>query len=293
MFSSPAQNTNENNFTSRAESIKSFDSVPQVYKEFFFAEGFREFPYTVFTPGYEIFIPPTTEKLICDFGREIYVLERNGDSFNAVCFPLERISYIEVKTILLESSIKIRGITKDNVPHTSIFRFNSLTDYLFTPILLKIRQATIFPRPIKEFEKFDSWRDISFKLMNYAKRSLLSDERVIHTILQPEIHESTIQFGGERNEKYTIPTLASILTNRELIMIRAGKILAGKDIYGGVWDYIPLRKILTLTLAETESKLLSLSVCLTEGTHLEYLFQPTVNQDLNLLQYHIKELIIT
>ena len=127
----PTVGAAEQTKSSWAKPIKSCAAVPNVYKDFFelfLADG-RVFPYTVLTPSHEGFIHRTTEKLICDFGREIYVLERSGNTFEAQCYPLEGISYVEVRTILLDSRIKISGVTRQGVTTSSTFKFNSVTDY--------------------------------------------------------------------------------------------------------------------------------------------------------------------
>jgi hypothetical protein len=172
----PTVSAAEQTKSSWAKPIKSYAAVPNVYKDFFepfLADG-RVFPYTVLTPSYDGFIHRTTEKLICDFGREIYVLERSGNTFEAQCYPLAGISYVEVRPILLDSRIKISGVTRQGVPTSSTFKFNSVTDYLFTPILERIRLATVDSRDAaqsSESEKFDHLVRLNYKFTNYAKRN--------------------------------------------------------------------------------------------------------------------------
>jgi len=87
--------------------------VPGDYLPFLDAhlsEG-RTLPYMVLTPTREFILRPTTEKLILDFGREISVLERDGRDVTEVEYPIQGISYVEVKTVLLDSRIKICGLT--------------------------------------------------------------------------------------------------------------------------------------------------------------------------------------
>jgi hypothetical protein len=289
------RNANDQMKASRAEQITSCDAVPEAFKNFTFSSGKEEFPYAVRTPAYEVFIRRTTEKLICDFGHEIWVLEKSGTGFDARCYPVDRISYIEVKTCLLVSGIKICGVTEDGDKKSSTLKFSSLTDYLFTPIIQRMRHAPIDAESSlqrSELEKFDAWRGINLKFMNYAKRSLLADERVIHTIFQPEIRETVLHFMGRAYERVIAPTLACILTNQELIMIQEEKHWGGEDKYGGIWDYIPLNKIMTLSLNEKEKNLLGLSVQLIEGTRLEFLFQCSAKREISRLQYYFKELMI-
>ena len=292
---SPTLTAYEQTRFSWAKAIGSYADVPAVYKNFFeplHREG-RVFPYTVLTPSFEGLIHRATEKLICDFGREIYILERKGDSFEAQCYPLEGISYVECRTILLDSRIKISGVTRQGASASSTLRFNTVTERLLIPIVERIRFATIGSRdPVEfsEFEKFDCWAGLNFKFMNYAKCSLLGGEKVIHTILQPEIRVIKLKILGMTFRKLISPTHMSVLTDRELIMIREEERRSGDNKYGGVWDYIPLNKITALSMKEKGNNLLALSVQLPEGAHLEYLFQASAKQEVNQLLEQFKEL---
>ncbi len=110
----PAQNPDDQKRLSWARLVDSYAAVPTAYKDFFepLRAAGQALPYTVLTPTFEGFLRKTTEKLVCDFGHEIHVLKRTGNTFEALCFPLEAISHVETRTILLDSSIKISGVTK-------------------------------------------------------------------------------------------------------------------------------------------------------------------------------------
>jgi hypothetical protein len=82
----------------------------------------------------------------------------------------------------------------------------------------------------------------------------------------------------------------SILTDRELIIIREEERQGGKDKYGGIWDYIPLNKIVTLSLGEKDSNLLGLSIQLPESARLEFLFQASAKQEIDQLLHRFREL---
>lgn len=280
--------------SSWAKLIESYASLPEVYKGFFesfLADG-REFPYTVLTPSYEGFIHRTTEKLICNFGCEIYILERTGDSFEVQCYPIEEISYVEVRTILLDSRIKISGVTRQGVPASSTIKFNSITDYLFAPLLERIRLAacdSVSEVQSSELEKFAGWISSNYKFMSYAKRSLLGGEKVLSAILQPEIRERKFKVLGKTFYRTVSPTHMSILTDRELILIREDEKQIGDERYGGIWDYIPLNKIETLSLSRKGDNLLVLSIQLTEKSHLECVFQVSTQQEIDQLLRRIEE----
>jgi len=278
-----------------AKPIKSYAAVPPVYAAFFepFLAEKRAFPYAVLTPTYEGFMHRATEKLICDFGREIVILEKSGNTFEALCYPLERISYVEVRTVLLDSSIKISGVTGEGIPASSTCRFNSVTDHLFGPILNRIRFAAVDSKEAaqsSELEKFDHWARLSFKFMNYAKRSLLAGEKVIHAILQTEIRANVVTVLGKTYTRLISPTHITVLTDRELIMVREEIRLGGKDKYGGIWDFIPLNKIVALSSSARDNNLLVLSIQLPEKVCLEFLFQASAKREIDELLDRFREL---
>ncbi len=297
----PVQDPTEQTRLSWARVINSYAAVPKAYKDFFepfLAEG-RTFPYTILTPTFEGFIRRTTEKLVCDFGHEIDVVKRTGKTFEAQCYPLEGISYVELRTILLDSRIKISGVTKQGVPASSTFRFNSVTDHLFTPILERIRLAALDSADAKEskdaarrseLEVFDQWVRLSYKFMNYARRSVLRGDKVVQAILQPEIRVRVFTVLGRTHYRRISPTHATILTDRELIIIREDARQRADTRYSGIWDYIPLTKIETLSLSEKGNNLLVLSVQLPESERFELLFQASAKPDVDQLLARHREL---
>ena len=293
----PTKSAVEQTKSSWAKPIKSYDAVPVVYKGFFnpFKTDGRPFPYTVLTPTYEGFIHRATEKLICDLGREIYVLEKRGNTFEAQCYPLQGIIYVEFRTILLDSYIKINGVRGDGVLTSSTLKFNSVTEYLFTPFVERIRLATVYSKdevPSSELEKFDKWVRLNYKFMNFAKRSLLGGEKVIHTILQPEILASVVTVLGKTYYRTVFPTHVIMLTDRELIIIREEARRSGNERYGGIWDYIPLNKIVTLSLGERDSNLLVLSIKMVESDRLECLLQASKKGEIDQLLDRFRELTL-
>lgn len=281
--------------SSWAKHIESYAEVSDVYKDFFeplLADG-RAFPYTVLTPSHERFIHRTSEKLVCAFENEIYILERNGNKFETQCYPLVGISYIEFGTALLASSIKICGMTSNGVHTSSTLRFNSVTDYLFTPILKRMRLATIDSAEVvqtSELEKFDHLIRVNYKFMNYAKHSLVGGEKVIYSVLQHEIRESMLTVLGKTYFRTISPTHISILTDRELIVIREEMTRRKEDRYGGIWVYIPLNRIISLSLSEKDNNLLELLIQLPENIQLELLFQVSARGEINQLMDRFKEL---
>ena len=274
--------------SSWATRIKSHTEVPDVYKSFYkpFSADKSSFPYTVLTPSYENFIHKTTEKLIIDCCHDIYILERKGDSFDTQCYPVDGISYVEMRTALLASSFKLCGVTNQGIHASATLQFNSITDYLFTPILKRVRLVPVDSKNFDqsaELAKFDCLANVNFKFMNLAKHSLLEGEKVIHFVIQPEIQESLLTFLGKTYNRTISPTHISILTDQELILIREDAVRRKEDRYGSIWDYIPLSKVKSLSVSEKASDLLGLAVQLPEGTSFELLFQASAKDELNQL----------
>lgn len=279
-----------------AKIIESYDDLPTIYKVFFEQPRIKErrFPYTILTPSYKDFIHKSTEKLVCDFGHEIYVLEKIGDTLRTKCYPLEEISCVEIRTVFLDTYIKIIGVTRNGIPDFSKIRMNSVTTSLFTPIIERIRQGTTdFKGPVQssELAKFDHWIELSLKFTNYAKNSILSGEKVINSIFQPEIRKRLFKIMDKIFYRTLSRAVAVILTDQELIIIQdAERVFYEDNSYGGIWDYIPLNKIGTLSLGKGNRDLLVLSIHLLESVRFEYMFQASAKRELDQLLYKFREL---
>jgi len=281
--------------SSWATRIESFEDLPDIYKGFFetFLAAGLDFPYSVLTPSHERFIHRQSEKLISAIGREIHILERSGNTIELQRYPIDRISYIEFRTALLASSFTICGIIGQEVHTSSTLIFNSITDYLFKPFLRKARLGVNDSEPaIKstEKEKFDHLADVNFKFMNFAKHSLLGGETVLHYILQPEMRESIVMFLKKTYYKTISPTHLTVLTDRELVVIREDATRRKEDRYGGIWDFLPLNKIVSLSVSEKAGELLVLTVQLPGYSNFELLYQMSAKEELNQLLKRFKGL---
>lgn len=276
-----------------AKKIASIEGIPELYLGYFEAHRSEDgsFPYTVLVPGFERLGHGVCEKLVSAFEREIHVLERNGDTFSALCFPVDGIRFVEVRTVLLDSHIKISGRTSAGVPASATIQFNSVTDYLFTPILNTIRNGfPIHPVQGSGSYDFEEWSNLNFKFMNYARRSVLQGEKVSHAILQPEIRTDRFPFLGRSLSRMLSPAHAILLTDREWIAIREEAVQGRKDKYGGTWVYIPLNKITASTLDVVNDDLLALSIQLPEKERFEYLFQTSKEAEVRPLLDRLQEL---
>jgi len=283
--------------SSWATHIKSYAEVPDFYESFFepfLADGCT-LPYTVLTPSYENFIHKTTEKLISDFGNDIYVLERIGDSFETQCYPIDGIIYVEMRTALLAASFRLCGFTNQGNHVSSTLKFNSVTDYLFAPILKRVRSVPVDSKDVgqgTETDKFSCLADVNFKFMNLAKHSLLEGEKIIQFILQPEINEKILTILKKTYYRTISTTHMIILTDRELIVIQEEAIHRREDRYGGIWEYIPLNKIKSLSVRGENDGLLELTIQLPDETSFKLLFQASAEEELNKLSDRFKEITV-
>jgi len=275
--------------------IESYAEIPDIYESFFhplLAQG-RDFPYTVLIPSYEGFIHRQTEKLISDFGCEIYILEKKGNTFEMLCYLVEEINYVEFRTALLASSLQICGRTSAGVLASSTLAFNSITNYLLHPILTAMRHGTPGKNTTdasSESQPFNHLSQVNYKFMNYARQSLLAGESLIHSMLQPEIGERMFKVLGKEWFRLVSAAHMVILTDRELILIREGILRRKENKYGGTWDYIPLSKVRSLSINEKAGNLLELVVQLPEGIRFELPFAASARDEIKQVLDKFKKL---
>ncbi|HSM25967.1 MAG TPA: hypothetical protein VK856_13975 [Anaerolineaceae bacterium] len=268
--------------------IQSYEDVPDEFKPFFepIIDQKTPFPYTLLTPSFEGFLNQQSIKMISVCKQQLVVLEAIGNSYSQQSFPYEGIFFVEFSTILLDAYFKITGILNQEVVASSTIKFNAINDYLFFPIIERIRQISDKendePNP-EEIEKFNKWSQVSYKFMNFAKRSLKGSEIIKIDLFQPEIKSKVLSVFGKTFYRYISPALMCILTNKELIVIQEGNKQYKEVSYGGTWFYIPLAKLESLSLAEKNENMLTLSVQMHQNTCLGFDFQSYLRDDLNQL----------
>jgi hypothetical protein len=74
-----------------------------------------------------------------------------------------------------------------------------------------------------------------------------------------------------------------MLTDQELILIRESEEIGSNDTYGGVWDYIPLNKIIEAHLNRTQDGFSILSIEIPKDQFLETLYLPSLHTELETL----------
>jgi hypothetical protein len=263
-----------------ARVIESSEAVPAVYRSAHrrVAETNALFPYTVFAPAMANFRHKPTEKLLCEADDTLYIWERLGDQVSLTAYPLKDIFTLETGIILLFSWFTISGVTQAGLASTTTVEFNTATSRYFAPFLNKMRPA---PGPDArarqvERQKFDYLAAGNFKLMNFAGESLVSGEKVLQTLLQPQIYKPGLTLGEHVFYQTTL-SLAhlAILTDKEFILIQDDERSAETRgvRYGGKWQYVALRHISAVSVREQADGLLTLSLTLAPGgRQLEVVF---------------------
>lgn len=281
----------EQTMRSWARRVESLDETPAIYRDFFSAFPADPFPYTVLTPTYDGFLQRENQKLVCSPDERIFILEKIRNDLTCLCFAAGDVSSVEMGVILLQAWITLRGTASDGRLLSATLKFNAVTEYLFQPILAKIRgEPTGVGGPAgrrAELQKFDYLGDLNFKFMNFGRGSILPGETVLSIVLQPEIRADLVRLFGRSISRTVAVAHLTILTDRELIIIRDTS--AEKGIrYGGVWTYIPLSKITSVSLTPTGNNLLTLSVHLPGGDRIESLFSPATRPEVDDLVEQIE-----
>jgi hypothetical protein len=283
----PLLTADEQTRKSWAKALTSYDEVPDVYRDFLKTLPGGALPYMILTPSYEGFMSPTSERLLCSFGDRVLIAEKQRDKVASTCYPFEDINYVEMGTVLLKAWLKISGVAGHDVLTSSTLKFNSVTDYLFDPLLQGIRPAPLDAGGVDlraERAKFECLKKLNFKFMNFARRSILPGEKVLQFILQPAIHVPIFSLFNLPFTRIISPAHITILTDKELIIIQDEPTkLRDRDVeYGGIWKYIPLRRIASMSLAQREDNLFVLSIHLSADDRIDVLFAASNEPELRL-----------
>lgn len=274
-----------------ARVIESGEVIPEAYRESFgtLLGDSRPFPYVVFAPVIPAAIIigtlfRTSEKLLFVIDNTLYVLERTGGEVVATAYPYKDICFLEMGKILLYSWLTVSGITSDGTESSSTIEFNTAAAEHFEPFLSKMRPAlTDADEGLLQTEKdkFSVLESVDFKFMNYARDSLVGGETVIHALWQPKIRKQILSLLGLPIYQTLSLAHLSILTDKEVIFIGDDKRSTERRgvRYGGIWQYIPLRHIVSVSVAERSGNLLTLSLELSnQARRLEKTFEASNQQ---------------
>ena len=273
-----------------ATHVESYEEMPPIYRSFLdtVLAGETEFPYTVLTPTFKGYMREEKEKLVCVMQNDVFIVEKAREGLAVTRFARDDIHYVEMGAILLYAWMTIRGKTSDGALISSTLKFNAVTGSLFHPILALVRRtdpAATDTDLSTEMAKSRYLRDINFKFMNYARRTVAPGETVIKTVLQPEIKTVVLRILGRSFARTLTTAHLGILTDKELMFIRDDEEVQGnQDIrYGGIWTYLPLDKIQTATLTAKTEETLVLRLHLPENDQIDFLFSATNKQDVQSL----------
>jgi hypothetical protein len=279
--------------------IESPEDIPAVYKSLFdrYFDSKHRFPTVIWIPALDTFPRRTTEKLICDNESALTIFEKIGNQVNVLCYPYHDIEETELGIVLLDSWITVSGKTKDGKSCVSTIHFNTTSKRYFESILNSLRP---FPRMMDgaldaaEKDKFNDLSETNFKMMNYGRESLLPGESVLRILLQQEIRRPFLTVFGRTFSRTISPAHLTVITDRELILIRnTGSSRDGRAArYGGIWQYVPLRSVESVSLSETSNERLTLSIRLRSGRTIESIFEisnlPELEQFRSQLQWLIE-----
>jgi hypothetical protein len=234
--------------------------VPPVFRPFFDRTlPVDAFPYVVVTPPYTGFLSRTTEKLLCYCDPWLHVLENTGSAYAATVLNVDAISAVEAGTVLLKSWLTLTGRTADGSAASVTLKFNTVGDYLFAPVVERIRGVSPVPPAELTAERrhFDHLAEDHFKFMNAAKRSLLPGEHVLASVMQPEMRADLVRLFGRTLHRTLAPAHILILTDRELILVAEEEqsYWSREPKYGSIRTTVPLAQIVDAALVNTENGL--------------------------------------
>ena len=271
-----------------ARVIESYEAVPEIYKNSYLAlvENTGVLPYTVLAPALS---DPrgimSKEKLLCEINNVFYALEWVGSQVVTTGFRYQDICSLEQGNILIYSWFSISGNTNNGTDAVLTIKFNEATRRHLEPFFSKMRPAPGSPDQSdlkREQAKFDHLISENFKFMNFARGSLVSGEKVIQSIYQPQKRQNVFTVLGHGFYRIIFQAHLTVLTDKEVILIGDVEGMADKlkRKYGGVHCFIPLRSLTSVALEEQPNNLLRFTFIVSSGERVERLFDASHMQEL-------------
>lgn len=229
-----------------ARKINSIDTLPNYIMESIKETGISTANYlnAVYAPRTDEANELLSEDVILLTDNSVKIFIGDGSTVKTTSFSYENIIRVELGIILLKSWLRI-----DSKATTHTIYFNTTTEALFHEILeqirFKIHKDTSKLRKHATTE-LDYLKDLNLKLYNYSHHTLLEKDEIIDSVYQ------------ERNMKYDINPSISILTHNELIFIKEphSNQTPEESMYGGIWEYIPIKHIKDITTKDSQNKIL-------------------------------------
>lgn len=279
-----------------AREICTLDELPQLYRPAFarLFEGAAAMPYSVLAPAQSAGRgSKPAERLLVDGGDRFYLLERAGSEVLTTGYRYQDIVFLETGKILLYSWFSIYGKTVEGREKRSIIEFNEVTWRYFQPFFGRIRPAPVGDAGRSEADPFDALARVNYKLMNFAYDGLVSGEYVLQYVYQPEIRQPWLSVLGRKFYRTTAFTHLAILTDQELIFIGDVEQVTDRrrSSYGGAWQYLPMRSLQAVTLAQQPDGLLCLTAQLSADFQVTRLFEPAQRAEVEHLKQTLEQRI--
>lgn len=265
--------------TAWSKVLESREEIPAIYQELF-SKHFSErapFPRVIWMPALNRTSGWTTEKLICDTPDVLYIFEKNDKQVNALSYAYDDVYSVEDGNILLDAWLMVSGKTQDGEKRVATLTFNMTSKRYLEGILHKLRR---FPQEVDadafvaQKDRFNSLANRNFKFMNFGRESLLPGETVHGFVFQPGIKNPFFTIFGMTLYKPASLAHMVVSTDRELILIQETG--SDKELsparYGGIWQYIPLRCVDSVTVDETADDRVKLLIRYQPGTLIEKVF---------------------
>jgi len=282
--------------TTWARPIESLESLPEVFVEPYRAlvSPFGKLPYTVFVPpqSKNIRIKPV-ERLLCETGESMLVFEHVNGQVITSAHPYADIVSFELGYILLYSWFSINTLARDGTTNALAVEFNQANLRHFEPFFRRLRPAPEISEqfnPQTERAKFEFLSNQNFKYMNFALECLLPGERVIQSLYQPTVRLDGFSLFGH---VITHPSALShllVLTESEIILIGEADQVSEEERgkYGGVWRFLPLNKLLSVSISPAAGERFSLRLAFSPNLQLERQFDSARLPELEKLQMELE-----
>lgn len=235
--------------------IGSRTALPGVFLDAFPYEA--PFPYTVYAPAQGWRAESENSKLICLLPDRVVVFE-DGKLGPAVRtdYPFYSLQRIVRGRIFLHSWIQLHGLLSGGRMSSTII-YNSVSDYMYDPIVLALRKFAIISDASANSEASAEWkiaflRNDNLKLYRFGRSAILPGESVKEIIYQPELNAHFWHIFRRR----LIPNRIVILTDKEVICVSDAawdESAASAHLnYGVVKSFVPLRSILGANIVESD-----------------------------------------
>jgi hypothetical protein len=146
-----------------------------------------------------------------------------------------------------------------------------------------------------EKAKFDYLATENFKFMNFAIESLVNGEKVLQILWQPKISRPLVSIGRHVLYRATVSVAhLLVLTDKEIILIKDDERSIDKRgvKYGGIWGYVPLKNVHSISLSDRADDLLGLSLTLSPGQRkLDILFEASRRREVVEFQSELEKMI--